>query len=211
MLQLQAAPGSQWAPVHSSPPAKTLPQQQLLESNRGIRILQPQATAREVNCRNPTLSPGFQYPWTASDIKEPFLQDQHHWLGNPFHTGHWDRITWTQPQPLGACALLSQFWHNIYISSDVVLLCISGLKLQWGSSSNAMHRQVGRTPEYSCSGPCCWGWQHRCEAACPEPLDEGHLGMANPWLDVGVALAVSRQRQTRQSWILPDCITLMYW
>lgn len=89
MLQLQAAPGSQWAPVHSSPPAKTLPQQQLLESNRGIRILQPQATAREVNCRNPTLSPGFQYPRTASDIKEPSPQDQHHWLGNPRAFSHW--------------------------------------------------------------------------------------------------------------------------
>lgn len=88
MLQTQVAPGSRWAPVHSSPPVKTPPQQQLLESNRGIRILQPQATAREANCRNPTLSPGFQYLRTASDIKETSPQDQHHWLGNPRAFSH---------------------------------------------------------------------------------------------------------------------------
>lgn len=70
VLQPQPAQGSQWASVHSSPPAKTLPQQQLLVSNQSIRILQPQATAREVNCRNQTVPPGLQHLRTAFDIKE---------------------------------------------------------------------------------------------------------------------------------------------
>lgn len=119
-------------------------------------------------------------------------------LGIPrhFHTMHREGVTWTQPQPLGACALLTesvltQGYSRDSFSSDLALLCLSGLEFQWGSSSSAMHRQVGRTQVCSCSGPCCWGWQHGHEAACPEPLENGHLGMATPRLDVGVALAVS--------------------
>lgn len=86
--QPQPAQGSQWASVHSSPPAKTLPQQQLLESNRGTRILQPQATVREMNHRNQIIPPGLQHLRTAFDIKELLPQDQHHELGNPRAFSH---------------------------------------------------------------------------------------------------------------------------
>lgn len=53
-----------------------------------------------------------------------------------------------------------------------------------------MHWQLGGTQVCSCLGPHCWGWQQGHQAACPEPLEEGHMGMAAPGLDVGVALAV---------------------